>query len=389
MQISQVTHPVTTATAAPRPQTLTAAVSQTESADTIRLKVRTQSLSNALHRLQGSLPTKGISAVISGQFNASGGVSLLVAGQKISALITDDRGGTPPWVYFNDAKKVDQITVDAETVENVYTAGGDDVLTIRASGTVSQVNTGNDSDILSISADVVAGITLDVAEDPRTMASGVIRAGDDVARITGRLVSAVYGGGGNDRIIVAATERGEASGGDGNDVIAVAAPTGGADGGDGDDHLILSIGHGETEGDLFTTTGYVAGSAPAYAAFRTDVYGGAGNDMIDADIGTQLGIEGGKGDDRINIAAGRGALVWAAGDGNDSVHLGAGAEMVLRLEGLTGYTVEWGDNSLTLRLGSGQVRFDGLDQSGLVAVSLGWGQTEVLHPGRPTADVRV
>jgi hypothetical protein len=388
MQITQMPQPAPL-TQARRPQTQTPFAPPSESADTTRLRARTQSLSNALHRLEGAFPAKGISAVISGQFTASGGVSLLVAGQKISALITDDRGGTPPWVYYNDAKQVDQITVDAEAVDNLYTAGGNDVLTVRASGSVTSVNTGNDSDIVSISADVVAGVTLDVTEDPRTMASGVIRHGDDVAQITGRLVSAVYGGGGNDRIIVAATERGEASGGEGNDVIAVAAPTGGADGGNGDDHLILSIGHGETEGDLFTTTGFVAGSAPTYAAFRTDVYGGAGNDVIDAAIGTQLGIEGGTGDDRITIASGRGALVWAAGDGTDTVHLRAGAEVVLRLEGITGYTVERDDNGLTLRLGNGSIRFDGLDQSGFIAVSLGWGQTEVLHPGRPTADMRV
>ena len=328
-------------------------------------------------------------AVIAGGFSASGGLSVLVAGDRISALITDDRGGTPPWVYYNDAKLADQVTVDAASIDNIYTAGGDDLVTIRATGTVTSVNTGNDNDIVSISADVVAGVHLDVSDDPQTMVSGVLRHGDDVAQITGRLVSAVYGGGGNDRIIVAATERGEASGGTGNDVIAVAAPTGGADGGDGDDHLILNIGHGETEGDLFTTTGYLAGTAPAYAAFRTDVYGGAGNDLIDADIGTQLGIEAGKGDDRVNIAAGRGALVWAAGDGNDTVHLGAGAEVVLRLEGITDYTVERGENSLTLRLGSGSIRFDGLDHSGFIAVSLGWGQTQVLHPGRATADIKV
>lgn len=388
MQISQTPPPVPQL-AMDRTQTSRATPSLPESTETTRLKARTEVLSAALQRLQSITPVTGVSAIIAGPFTASSGLSVLMTGRHVDALITDDQGGAPPWVYYNDAKRADQVTVTAGSVDNIYTAGGDDMLTITATGTVSSVNTGNDSDVVSIVADVVAGVSLDLMEDPRTMASGVIREGDDVAEIVARLVSGVYGGGGNDRVSVTATERGEASGGAGNDTIALAASTGGADGGDGDDHLILDIGHGETEGDLFATTGFVPGTAPAHAAFRTDVYGGAGNDRIDATIGTQLGIEGGKGDDRISIATGRGALVWAAGDGDDTVLLGAGAEVVLRLEGITGYSVERDATSLTLRLGSGSIRFDGLDQSGFVAVSLGWSNTALLHPGRPKMDIRV
>jgi hypothetical protein len=384
MQISQTPPPVQKLMM-DRTQTSRAAQSLPESTETTRLKARTEVLSAALQRLQSVTPTTGVSAIITGGFTASGGVSVLMTGRHVDALITDDPGSVPPWVYYNDAKRADQVTVDAGSVDDIYTAGGDDVVTIRSSGAVTAVSTGNDSDSLSITADIVDGVSLDVMEDPAIMASGVIRDGDDIAELVGRLVSAVNGGGGNDQISVMASERGEASGGAGDDTLVVTAPRGGADGGDGNDLLILDLGRGETEGDLFTGSGFAAGTAPDHAAFRTDVYGGAGDDVIRATIGTQLGIEGGAGDDNIRIANGRGALVWAAGDGNDTVQLGAGAEVVLRLEGITGYSVERDATSLTLRLGSGSIRFDGLDQSGFVAVSLGWSRTEVLHPGRPTS----
>ena len=131
-----------------------------------------------------------------------------------------------------------------------------------------------------------------------------------------------------------------------------------------------------TTGDVTATVG--AAAARAYA----EVDGGAGNDVISVRTASVLAVAGGTGDDTINAVGGTVSLVYGAGDGQDTVNVAAGAQVVLQIAGdVEGYSVEFGDNSMTVRMGEGSVTFTGIG-AGTVGIKHGdGGMALITQPG--------
>ena len=175
----------------------------------------------------------------------------------------------------------------------------------------------------------------------------------------------------------------------------------GIQGGDGNDSIAVDAGFGvaglsnaaswfaaATADPLVATNGSasasVAATAQAGAAYA-DVDGGAGNDVISVRTRSVLAVAGGTGDDTINAVGGAISLVYGAGDGNDTVNVAEGAQVVLQLAPDTGsYSVEFGQDSMTVKLGSGSVTFKGIG-AGTIGIKQGDGGMALIT--QPSANV--
>ena len=116
-------------------------------------------------------------------------------------------------------------------------------------------------------------------------------------------------------------------------------------------------------------------SALVDSGMSADVTGGAGNDAISVWAERPIAVSGGQGDDVIALNGGQVGLFYDLGNGTDQVAFGAGTDVFVQIsKELTGFSVEQGADTLTLRIGDGAITFSGLMESGAIGVSLGMGE---------------
>lgn len=358
--------------------------------ETLRLRARTEHLTRALDRLVAAqaaasglaAQANGVTALASGSARLSGGFTLAVSGTRIAGLYTDFKAGLSPADYYNDARRADRVTISADLVTQVDTAGGDDTLSISADR-VSQIYTGNDADTLVIAARMVRNIFTE--EDTR---DATTRPGADSVTIAAALVEGVFTGGGDDTITLAAERVDMIDSGEGDDRITIAAGLVAAIyAGAGNDRIEVQaiagrqwVGWGdeiEPVPDLSTPEARLAASATVGA-----ISAGAGNDEIHIAAAGPIGVAGEAGDDRIFLEGGSVSLFTGPVDGHDTVTLGAGTELIIRLaRPIESYELSRGDDSLILTLGSGSITLHGVAAAGMIAVQLSEGPPEVLWPG--------
>ena len=205
---------------------------------------------------------------------------------------------------YIDGGDGDDILMTGIGRDTVFGGAGNDTI-MNSAGNDSLVGgDGNDSIIATLGNDTLEGgagnDTLDGGEDDDSLDGGI---GDDV----------LTGGIGNDVI----------SGGDGNDFI---------DGGDGDDFLMTGLGQdtilgGEGNDTIMNSDG------------DDSLVGGAGNDSIIATGGNDT-LEGGDGNDTLDGGADNDSLVGGAGDdsliggiGNDYIEGGDGNDTIVYAPG--------------------------------------------------------
>lgn len=358
--------------------------------ETLRLRARTEHLTRALDRLVGAqaaaaglaAQAKGVTALAAGAATLSGGLTLAVSGTRVAGLYTDFKAGLSPADYYNDARRADRVTISADAVSQVDTAGGDYTLSISADR-VSQIYTGNDADTLVIAARMVRDLYTD--EDTR---DATTRPGADSVTIAAALVESVYTGGGDDTLTIAAERVSIVDGGAGDDRITIEAGlVTGIYSGDGNDRIEVRatagrqwLGWGDEIDpvpDLSTPAARLAASATVGA-----VYAGAGDDRVHITAAGPIGVAGEAGNDTITLEGGSVSFFYGPVDGHDTVTLGAGTELMIRLAGpIESYALTRGEDSLILTLGSGSITLHGVGAAGMIAVQLGSAPPEVLSPG--------
>ena len=280
--------------------------------------------------------------------------------------------------------------------QEVTTGAGDDAVAV--SGADVHVRTDDGADAVTVQANRV-----DVSTDDDGGNFGPTRyfANPDAVAISARHVGSVSTGDGADAIAIAAGTVGGVQAGDGNDKVAVTAViAAGISGDGGDDDITVTAETGmvrEPEPRSDTGRAMVAAWADGSAQGRMlrswyagGVSGGDGNDRIAVTVADTMGISGGAGNDSITAAGGTFALHFAAGDGQDRVRLTGGAEAVVMLDRTMtdDWTVERGEDSLTLRFGAGHsITFEGLAGAGGIGVSRLTRQDMTMLHTPPTLDL--
>ncbi len=206
---------------------------------------------------------------------------------------------TKVWGGNND----DKINVTAEKVHWISTYEGDDTITIRAtgsdkategmaamdSGSVTSISAGDGNDVIDIQAENLV----------HNILAG---AGEDTVLIAANYVSKIGGHGGDDTIVVAAHSVDGVSGDNGDDTI----------------DIVSTREKGLEEVLAFSSNnGWVQ-----------HVQGGTGNDKIDikADINVDY-LDAGAGNDTMTVAAGEFLSNVKMGQGDDSLTASAGWEI--------------------------------------------------------------
>ena len=319
-------------------------------------------------------------ATVSGIYTGAGSDTVSIVGSFVSGIHTDaagpevappspppplppaepdtsvDAAPPPPAIEVQADDTPGQIAVPQEGAE-VDTSGSAAIPVVGAGPVVP----GNDA--LSIAAFLINDI-----------ATG---GGDDALALAGRIVTNVDAGAGDDAVAIRAKVVTGVTGGDGNDAIAVDAGVGVA----GVSNAAAWFATAAepvvaSNGDVTAQVG--AAAAKAYA----DVDGAAGNDVISVRTASVLAVAGGTGDDTINAVGGTLSLVYGAGDGNDTVNVAEGAQVVLQIAEDAGpYTVEFGEDSMTVKMGEGSVTFSGIG-AGTVGIKQGdGGMALITRPG--------
>ena len=282
----------------------------------------------------------------------------------------------------------DALAIVAGEIDGVWTGGGNDAVAL-AGGLVTNINTGAGDDALAIAAQVVSGIHLDgpmLVAAVDTEAGTVVATlggpgGNDALSVAAVLINDVMAGGGDDRLALAGKLVSNIDGGDGADQIAIAARVvTGVTGGAGDDVITVSAQAGI--GGLAQAASWLnlpplsdqALLVRARAGYA-DVDGGAGNDVIAVSIGSVLSVSGGEGDDLITATGGTLSLLYGAGDGNDTVALGEGSQVMLQLSEDAGpYALEFGEDSMTVVMADGSITFTGVTSAGMIGIKQGEGE---------------
>ena len=397
-----------------------------EGGDEARMQARLQRLSAMLQKLTAQNPEAqgasyaaivtgghgGALAVASTPAAGTPGDTLIIQAQSISDVTTSARD--------------DRVTLTGTTVSGIYTGGGSDAVSIVASF-VSGIHTDGAGPVaVPVSLPVPAEPPVDAAPAPveevavevgpapvlvlpqeaevdtSGSASGPVVltapvvAGNDALSIAAYLINDIATGEGDDALALAGRVVSNVDAGAGNDAVAIrAGVVTGVTGGDGDDAIAVEAKVGvagvsnaaswfavaaeplvASNGEVTAQVG--AAAARAYA----DVDGGAGNDVISVRTASVLAVAGGTGDDTINAAGGTVSLVYGAGDGNDTVNVAAGAQVVLQIAEEAGpYSVEFGDNSMTVRMAEGSVTFSGIGAGTVGIKQGGGGMALITQPG--------
>ncbi|KIC18954.1 hypothetical protein [Leisingera sp. ANG-Vp] len=271
---------------------------------------------------------------------------------------------------------------------------GDDTVELRAD-TIQRIATGDGADALALEGRIVRGIHTD-RDTARPVERGSAEGGRrqrpehyanaDSLSIRARHARNISTGGGDDAIAIqAGTLRGLRAG-DGNDSIAVAATlVSRIKGGAGDDRISVAAqralrGPHEAGAAAFDPNASAAAKMRQALSGYAQVDGGAGNDLIELQIGETLAARGGTGDDRFKLSGGTVALQYAHGDGNDTVELASGASAVVQLRemGASAYTATRDGDILTLQFDTGgSITFTNVAQGGAIGVAT--------DPGAPIA----
>ena len=381
--------------------------------DEARMQGRLQRLSAMLQRLTEQNPgAQGASyaAIVMGGHGGalavastpaaagSPGDTLIIQAQSISTVTTSADN--------------DQVTLHGAMVSGIYTGAGSDAVSIVASF-VSGIHTDAAGPVVLVAepeaetdpaaetapvgtvpeaADVDTSGT---AQTPVAVASPVV-AGHDALSVAAYLINDIATGDGNDALALVGRSVSAVDAGAGDDALAIrAAVVTGITGGDGADAIAVDARVGvagvrnaaswfavAAEPLVASTGGVTAQVGAAAARAYADVDGGAGNDVISVRTATVLAVAGGTGDDTITAAGGTVSLVYGAGDGNDTVNVAAGAQVVLQIAEEAGpYTVEFGQDRMTVRMGEGSVTFSGIG-AGTVGIKQGGaGMALITQPG--------
>ena len=298
--------------------------------------------------------------------------------QKALTRLMAGHGAQGPAVVAVQTPSASFAAVTGAEVTEVSTGAADDAVAVQ--GAVVNVRTDEGADAVT-----VEGTWVSVSTDDDAGNFGPTRyfSNADAVAISARHAVGIHTGGGDDAIAIVAGTFDQVHAGDGNDRIAISAViAGGVSGDAGDDDIAVVAETGmfhepvaETDIGRATMAAWADGSATGRMArsfYASAVGGGDGNDRIAVSVADTMGIRGGAGNDTITATGGTFALHFAAGDGQDFVHLAAGAEAVVMLDAsLTDdWSVEHGDDTLTLRWGAGlSVTFQGLGQAGAIGVS--------------------
>ncbi|MEI4485704.1 hypothetical protein V8J36_05840 [Frigidibacter sp. MR17.14] len=372
--------------------------------------------------------------------SGAAGTVIRATAEQISGLsgtAGDDRlsvlAGTVTGIDTGDGN--DALAISADNLLDLSTGEGDDALALRG-GVVGGISTGAGNDAVALIASVLDGLDAGAGDDVlgiAAMVAGGITGGDgaDVLQVT-------LGVGGSVMPAAPPPATDPAAEDPVTEEPATDAPTGGVAAGD------ASSGEAAADADLAETGANGTGSAqqvadrvppPAEGAetaatddsaepadppadenpapeptpqpafdrlaalaaqdaitrFRAllgtaiDVDGGAGNDRISVSAVLGATVAGGSGDDRISLSSGTFALHYGLGDGNDSVAVGAGTDVVLQLGdgALDSYSITREGDSLRLDFAGGSVTFTGLATAGLIAVAQASGEPVILNDPMP------
>lgn len=385
-----------TASLPPRPEDWTAGVpgTKTNSAEIARLKEKVASYAKALNRLtaMNPMPDASHATLVVGSYNASGGTTLSISAEHVGGVSTRPSISHPVLQYL-DPELDDSVSIQARTVDSVYTGGGRDAVTVTADR-IGGIRTGSEADAVVVVARQVDSISLDGRESIFT----AYRPGNDALAVAANFISQVHAGEGDDVLTLRGDVLQSVFGDEGQDVINVTAGlVEMISGGDGDDALVVDAEVGATVLDNLmymdmiadTKAGDPVVAATRWAIMPADVDGGAGNDAIALRVGTALQARGGYGNDSFAITGiGTAALIFGAGEGHDTVTLDRASTAIVCIQGSKGrYEVEQGEDSLTIRMANGSaVTFMGLSTSGTIAVTPVGSSSEptILWGGRQT-----
>lgn len=326
-------------------------------------------------------------------------------GAGYAAIVAGGPGRPVATTVANEGAAGDTLKIRAQSISDVTTSARNDQVSLRARE-VSGIYTGGGSDSVTIVGKVVSGIHTDAAgpavappppaaepppvpvavedappDQPAEGASGdpatppvPVAAGNDALSIAARIITDITTGDGNDALALSARIVGGVDAGSGDDAIAIKARlVAEVTGGDGNDAIAVSAEGGlagiAAAADWFAPApapvvainGEVSAAVDAAAKAYADVDGGAGNDVISVRTGSVLAVSGGTGDDVVNVRGGTIALLYGAQDGNDTINVAEGAQIVLQIaEDVEGYAVSFGENSMTVTMGEGSVTFTGI-----------------------------
>jgi hypothetical protein len=345
-----------------------------------KLVIQAQSISD-ITTSAGDDQVRLSGATISGVYTGAGSDSLTIVGGVVSGIHTDRAGPVAPPVVDPAlvppvaAAPVPDPVVDAAPIPtSVPVPVAAEAMPVLPEPTL-QIDTSGSAAPVVTAASVVAG------NDALSVAAYLIRDistgdGDDALALRGRVVRDVDAGAGNDAIAIKAAVVTGVTGGEGDDAIAVEASVGVAGVSNAAAWFAVAAE------PVVATNGEVSASVGAAARAYADIDGGAGNDVISVRTASVLAVAGGAGDDTINAASGAISLVYGAGDGRDTVNVAAGAQVVLQIaEDVAGYTVEFGQDSMTVRMGEGSVTFSGIG-AGTVGIKHGdGGMALITQPG--------
>ncbi|WP_276309813.1 Ig-like domain-containing protein [Limnohabitans planktonicus] len=232
--------------------------------------------------------------------------------------------------------------VGGASVDSIRGDAGDDTLIGGTAADYLWGGDGNDSVVTDgVSASVFGGLGNDTVISTGTSKYLQGDDGNDYFVQTGGAVSVISAGLGNDTIFTTGSSSVETIyGGYGNDFID--ARNGGSTNGEylfGDESLIETIGGNDT---IYSSDG------------ASSVYGGGGNDLITTGFSADS-VSGHTGDDTINTNAGNDTVF--GGSGNDVINSGAGSDSIYANDGLD--TVYGGDGADSISGGIGDDWLDG------------------------------
>ncbi len=255
----------------------------------------------------------------------------------------------------------------------LYTSAGQDAVALSAAH-IHDVNTGRGSDALAIVAEAVSDIQTD--HDPRSAYDG----GHDALAIRARVAQKLYTGAGQDALAVSAEALTEVDTGAGHDSLTLdVGLIGNLRTGSGDDSVTARLTLGRSQAArLAPGQSYEAGSTVtqrmqnARSAYA-DILTGDGRDSLAIEVSQIVSLEGGRGDDSFALSGGGTVgLRYGAGDGHDSVTLTPGTEALIEIDSALAkdWSVTRDGDSLTVRLGSGSIRFSGVTDLSAIGLAV-------------------
>ncbi|MCA2010314.1 hypothetical protein LCM17_02365 [Cereibacter sphaeroides] len=292
---------------------------------------------------------------VEGFYTGAGNDAVTLKASNISSVYTGWTTG--PGATAVGGSDDDAVALEAGSVDSVYTGSGHDAVTIRAD-VVSSIYTGVDGKGRAAFADNDA-----VAIEAGFVGSVYTGDGADAVAIKADIVKSIYTGSGGDTVSIHAGALGGLYTEEGDDVVTIDTVTG-----------VSTSYRPEADADLDA-----AGRIAQVATNIEDIHLGAGNDVLNLKVADMISVRGGAGDDLMHLSGGTVALQYSAGDGRDTVMLGAGTTLAIQLDRDATWSSDWDGDALVLTLGSGSIRIYGAAQSaGIGVVSFGQTDPEML-----------